>query len=101
MRYAIIVNGEVSNIIEADRDFASQIGGIDIGSSNVSISDSFDGQKFLRVIDGVPEVIFEVPIEEEITLEDLQLKIKNLENQLSLTEDALNFLIMNGGVMDA
>lgn len=60
MKYAMIENGIVFNIIEAEQDFADSIGAIWIGNMPVNIGDAFDGQKFTRIVDGETIVVYDI-----------------------------------------
>lgn len=101
MKYAIMENQVVVNVIETTPEFAEKIGAICIEETNVNIGDVLVWPYFTRTTESETIVIYEIPKKKEITKEGLQSEIDSLKSQLDITEDALNFLIMNGGVLDA
>lgn len=60
MKYAVIKDGVVSNVIEANADFASSIGAVE-ATPQVEIGDSYDGAQFHK-----QEVPVHVP--QEVTM---------------------------------
>ena len=62
MRYALVENGKVINIIEAAPEYAEKIGAIPIGDIGVAIGNNYSNGKF--TITTTDNVIIEVePIE--------------------------------------
>ena len=67
MKYLIITDGIVTNIILADAEFAEQIGAIE-APDGVQIGDQFDGENFTT-----PEPIIQVP--QSVTMRQARLAL--------------------------
>ena len=106
MRYAIIENTKVINIIEAEKMFADEIGAIAVGDIGVGIGDDYiNGMFKVRNVEGVivdvpPINVIDRPEPPSLkeNLENLERENKKLKSELEVTQAVVDELLFGGAL---
>lgn len=81
MIYAIITDGACTNIIEADAEFAAQIGAVEL-PTGYGINDQYDGQAWIKVDPPMPAE----PVDQIAALES---RVASLQTELTAVQAEL------------